>query len=37
MQTVLALRAEFGRPRRTLGEPSRYIDETFYAEATAPR
>jgi hypothetical protein len=34
---VLRLRSEFGRPQRTLGDPSRYVDESFYAEATAPR
>jgi ABC-type nitrate/sulfonate/bicarbonate transport system substrate-binding protein len=37
MQTVVRLRAEFGRPQHALGEPGRYIDESFYAEATAPR
>jgi ABC-type nitrate/sulfonate/bicarbonate transport system substrate-binding protein len=37
MQTVLRLRSEFGRPQRALTDPSRYVDESFYAEATAPR
>jgi ABC-type nitrate/sulfonate/bicarbonate transport system substrate-binding protein len=37
MQTVVRLRAELGRPQRTLGEPGRYIDESYYAEAAAPR
>jgi ABC-type nitrate/sulfonate/bicarbonate transport system substrate-binding protein len=37
MQTVLRLRSEFGRPQRALTDASRYVDESFYAEATAPR
>lgn len=31
--TVLRLRSEFGRPRKNLDDPSRYLDETYYRKA----
>src|SRR6185369_10412703 len=37
-RTVLDLRSEYGRPRKKLDDPSKYIDETYYEMATlAPR
>jgi ABC-type nitrate/sulfonate/bicarbonate transport system substrate-binding protein len=33
-RTVLQLRSEFGRPQKTLGDPSRYVDESYYLKAT---
>ena len=36
IETVLRLRSEFGRPRKTLTAPERYIDETYYRRATNP-
>ena len=32
-RTVLKLRSEFGEPKRTLDDPSRYIDESYYRKA----
>jgi ABC-type nitrate/sulfonate/bicarbonate transport system substrate-binding protein len=31
--TVLKLRSEFGVPRKTLDDPSRYVDESYYRKA----
>lgn len=31
--TVLKLRSEFGRPRKMLDDPDRYIDESYYTKA----
>ena len=31
--TVLKLRSEFGTPRKTLGDPDKYVDETYYRRA----
>jgi ABC-type nitrate/sulfonate/bicarbonate transport system substrate-binding protein len=33
METVLRLRSEFGRPQKTLTDPQRYVDESYYLEA----
>ena len=33
IETVLKLRSEFGLPRKTLTEPERYIDESYYRRA----
>jgi len=35
MRTVLSIRSEFGRPRKALSDPTRYIDERYYREAAA--
>jgi ABC-type nitrate/sulfonate/bicarbonate transport system substrate-binding protein len=35
--TVLKLRSEFGRPRKTLTHPSKYVDESYYLKATTSR
>jgi ABC-type nitrate/sulfonate/bicarbonate transport system substrate-binding protein len=31
--TVLRIRSEFGRPQKTLTDPSKYIDESYYKKA----
>ena len=33
VDTVLRLRSEYGQPHRTLNDPAKYVDETFYREA----
>jgi len=33
IRTVLELRSEFGVPKKTLTDPSKYIDESYYARA----
>ena len=33
MATVLRLRSEFGKPRKELTDPARYVDESYYFEA----
>lgn len=33
IRTVLALRSEFGAPRKTLAEPMKYVDESYYRRA----
>jgi len=33
VRTVLKLRAEFGEPKKDIGEPSKYIDERYYNDA----
>jgi ABC-type nitrate/sulfonate/bicarbonate transport system substrate-binding protein len=33
METVLRLRSEFGEPRKTLTDPMKYVDESYYGEA----
>ena len=33
METVLRLRSEFGRPQKSLADPLRYVDESYYNEA----
>jgi ABC-type nitrate/sulfonate/bicarbonate transport system substrate-binding protein len=33
IETVLKLRSEFGVPRKTLTDPDRYIDESYYRKA----
>ena len=35
MMTVLRIRSEFGRPRKTLTDPARYVDERYYRAAKA--
>jgi ABC-type nitrate/sulfonate/bicarbonate transport system substrate-binding protein len=35
VKTVLALRSEYGEPRKTLTRPAKYIDLTYYKEARA--
>lgn len=37
MQTVLALRTRYGTPRKTLGDPAKYIDTTYYNTAFGAR
>lgn len=32
-QTVLRLRSEYGRPQKSLTDPSKYIDESYYRKA----
>ena len=34
VQTVLKLRSEYGQPQKELTDPSRYLDESYYNEAT---
>jgi ABC-type nitrate/sulfonate/bicarbonate transport system substrate-binding protein len=34
MQTVLKLRSEFGRPQKELTDVDKYVDESYYLEAT---
>ena len=34
MKAVLALRSEFGRPQKTLNEPMKYVDLSYYERAT---
>ena len=34
METVLKLRGEFGEPRKSLSDPMKYVDESYYVEAT---
>jgi ABC-type nitrate/sulfonate/bicarbonate transport system substrate-binding protein len=33
VRTVLELRSEYGRPRKDLSDPSKYIDESYYRKA----
>jgi hypothetical protein len=33
MKAVLALRSEYGRPQKTLTEPGKYVDLSFYEHA----
>lgn len=33
IRTVLKLRSEYGQPHRTLDDPGKYVDESFYREA----
>jgi ABC-type nitrate/sulfonate/bicarbonate transport system substrate-binding protein len=33
IDTVLKLRSEFGRPQKTLTDPDKYIDESYYMQA----
>ncbi len=35
VRTVLALRSEYGEPRKTLTDPAKYIDLTYYDKALA--
>lgn len=35
LRTVLELRSEFGEPRKTLTDPSKYIDDSYYLKATS--
>ena len=35
IRTVLKLRSEHGQPHRTLDDPGKYVDESFYREAIA--
>jgi ABC-type nitrate/sulfonate/bicarbonate transport system substrate-binding protein len=37
MQTVLTIRSEFGRPQKTLTDPMRYVDDSYWRAAGAPR
>jgi ABC-type nitrate/sulfonate/bicarbonate transport system substrate-binding protein len=36
MATVLRIRSELGRPQKTLADPARYVDESYYRAAKAP-
>ena len=33
LRTVLALRSEYGEPRKTLTDPAKYYDSTYYKKA----
>ena len=33
IETVLKLRSEFGQPRKTLTDPDKYVDESYYRKA----
>ena len=33
IETVLKLRSEFGRPQKSLTDPSKYVDESYYQKA----
>jgi ABC-type nitrate/sulfonate/bicarbonate transport system substrate-binding protein len=33
LETVLKLRSEFGRPQKSLTDPSKYVDESYYRKA----
>ena len=33
IETVLKLRSEFGRPQKTLTDPAKYVDESYYNKA----
>ena len=33
VRTVLELRSEYGRPQKSLTDPSKYIDESYYRKA----
>jgi hypothetical protein len=35
IETVLALRSEFGRPQKTLSDPTKYDDARYYERAAA--
>ena len=37
VRTVLSLRTKYGVPQKTLTDPSKYIDLTWYDKASAPR
>jgi ABC-type nitrate/sulfonate/bicarbonate transport system substrate-binding protein len=37
IETVLKVRSEFGRPQKTLTDPSRYVDESYYKRAAGGR
>lgn len=36
LQTVLALRSQYGQPQKTLTDPARYSDPSYYRRAIAP-
>jgi hypothetical protein len=36
IRTVLDLRSEYGRPQKTLSQPEKYCDESYYEEAIRP-
>jgi hypothetical protein len=36
VKTVLALRSEYGQPRRSLNDPMKYLDLTYYKRAMSP-
>lgn len=33
IRTVLKLRSEYGTPKKTLTDPAKYVDETWYNQA----
>ncbi len=37
IRTVLALRSKYAEPRKTLDDPSRYVDTSYLGKALAPR
>lgn len=37
IETVLKVRSEFGRPQKTLTDPLRYVDESYYQRAVGGR
>lgn len=36
VRTVLALRSQYGQPRKSLGDPMKYLDLTYYSRALTP-
>ena len=36
VRRVLALRSEYGQPRKPLGDPMKYLDLTYYERALTP-
>ena len=34
VKTVMALRSSYAEPKKTLNDPSRYVDETYLSEAS---
>jgi hypothetical protein len=36
VRRVLALRSEYGQPRKLLGDPMKYLDLTYYERALTP-
>ena len=37
IRTVLALRSKYGQPKKTLSDPAKYVDLSYYEKATGRR
>ena len=37
IRTVLALRSKYGTPQKTLTDPSKYVDLSYYEKASAKK